>query len=364
MATRSNVRVLILSAAVICTSLAIAWSAFADRGWAAENACVLFRGKPAVRTVEHERNGKVERTDFYSDGGYGVTRCDAAGDVTFGQEVSRVAVPGGRRSLLPTTTVESIGNGVLRHRFIEYGDPDDPYWARQWATEGTAAQNAVVPPTQAITVASGDSVNATTAGTGCGDNSFSLLGPNGWGGHYIHFIYYASIPRSTDAQKSEARQRIFDGHTAWNSTVNPCGYDSQGNILGVWAGDAGRPASPTPDGLSVSDFGGQRSFGCPGALACAYTFRNANGTISESDIRFGYLVPWYYGSGAVPSTEYDLWSAASHEVGHRIGLGHVGNCDLTMGSPCGITGDSRERNLGSGDVLGMRYLYPTAITRR
>lgn len=48
---------------------------------------------------------------------------------------------------------------------------------------------------------------------------------------------------------------------------------------------------------------------------------------------------------------------AAHESGHELGLGHVASSWLTMG-PTLCAGCVRWRDLGRGDVLGMRAVYP------
>ncbi|HEX7292375.1 MAG TPA: matrixin family metalloprotease [Conexibacter sp.] len=67
--------------------------------------------------------------------------------------------------------------------------------------------------------------------------------------------------------------------------------------------------------------------------------------------------PRLAGTGDPTNLYYDLLSMAAHESGHELGLGHVASSWLTMG-PTLCAGCVRWRDLGRGDVLGMRAVYP------
>ena len=55
-------------------------------------------------------------------------------------------------------------------------------------------------------------------------------------------------------------------------------------------------------------------------LACAWTFTDAGGRIVETDQRYGSR--WRWSTRGRPG-HYDVESAAVHETGHSIGLGHI-----------------------------------------
>ena len=86
-------------------------------------------------------------------------------------------------------------------------------------------------------------------------------------------------------------------------------------------------------------------------LACTWTF---NSPISETDQRYNRAFRW---STTGRAGYYDVESAAAHETGHSIGLGHAGSSPfLTMYHQI-CAGCTRARTLARGDVRGMRALY-------
>jgi Matrixin len=120
------------------------------------------------------------------------------------------------------------------------------------------------------------------------------------------------------------------------------------------------------DSFNVVDFAADDNpLGCgTGTLACTETWFFP-GEIRESDTRFDSNFSWYSGTGGVVActlaagvSGYDVWSVATHETGHSLGLDHVPNSpDLTM-YPFSNNCDSGPRTLGLGDVRGLNTLYP------
>lgn len=314
--------------------------------------------------VRSERADRTEVTTHYRGGRYQVTRCDADGDLIVSQFVAPLRVPGGGTAPVRLAETKPDGDGVLATVYLEYGDAGEPVFAERWQKYGDRDRDAVLAPTRPENASSVSPNTAgpasVTAGSECTDGSYTFLGGR-WGPMYIYYVYFSSLPGSV-VEKESFRGRIFDGHTAWNSTVNSCGFQDGRDILGGWVGDLNRPASSTRDQFNVVDYGPTTVFcGSSTALACAYVW-TVNGNIQESDQRFSSAYPWFTGtSTSVPSSQYDLWSTASHETGHTIGLDHVTNCDLTMGAPCASPGLSGRRDLGRGDVLGMRARYPDGV---
>jgi hypothetical protein len=322
-----------------------------------EDAAPQLSSNSTTNVVRSEQGNRTEVTRHHGGGRYQVTRCDGSGDLIVSQLVAPVRVPGGGTSPVVLAETKPDGGGVLATRHIEYGDADEPVWAELWRRYGAQDRDAVIPPTGPAKPESASAgAAAATAGTECTDGSFTTLGGH-WGPIYTYYIHFASLPGSA-AQKDAFRDRIVAGHTVWNSTLNRCGFQDQRNVYGAYVADLARGASSTRDRFNVVDHGPTTVFcGSSTALACAYVWIE-NGQIQESDQRYSSAIPWYTGTGAVPSSQYDLWSTATHETGHTIGLGHTSNCDLTMGTPCGAPGQGHRRLLGRGDVLGMRYLYP------
>lgn len=90
-------------------------------------------------------------------------------------------------------------------------------------------------------------------------------------------------------------------------------------------------------------------------VACTYRWTK-NGYTSEADQVYSQSQSWWGGSGNPSNAYLDLQSFAAHESGHELGLSHSGGNWLTM-YPSTCAGCIRWRDLGRGDVLGMRSLY-------
>jgi len=109
-----------------------------------------------------------------------------------------------------------------------------------------------------------------------------------------------------------------------------------------------------PDGSSMVDRGGLGLCGSQVTLACAWTFTDAGGRIVETDQRYGSRWRW---STRGRAGHYDVESAAAHETGHSIGLGHTTTSRyLTMHHQL-CAGCTFARSLGRGDIRGLRKLY-------
>ena len=93
---------------------------------------------------------------------------------------------------------------------------------------------------------------------------------------------------------------------------------------------------------------------CNGAGYACYSGR----TIIESDVEFNDYFPW--GAYGEPNL-YDLESAAVHEFGHWLHLGHSSSwCGLSneasMCTGLGL-GELRKRTLAGDDKNGIKYIY-------
>ena len=101
--------------------------------------------------------------------------------------------------------------------------------------------------------------------------------------------------------------------------------------------------------------------GCSaGAIACtvdwAYVYSSGPNEIHEADTRFDLQYSWDDGQPAC-ILAYNEQSVATHEAGHALGLGHVSDSSQTMYSQSNFC-DTWPQTIGSGDILGMRSLYP------
>jgi hypothetical protein len=81
--------------------------------------------------------------------------------------------------------------------------------------------------------------------------------------------------------------------------------------------------------------------------------------IVDADMMFNPAQPF---STSTPplADHFDVQSMAGHEAGHVLGLDHNGIAH-TMMYPYGDTGDNQQRNLGVDDVVGVAFLYPSAV---
>ena len=346
-------------------------------GAAAAESCAPPGGHRSDEVVRgHQPNGDPELTERLDGGGYRVTRCDARGKVKIAQTVQPIPVPGGRTEYLAIEETEPLRDGELLTRFMRYPDARDPLWAENWKTERDATLARTLPVTGGrLEPAPGAEVpdeqtggGNGNPGTGCNNITYGLNGRKWSLRMFTYHTYYPSLPGPQD----QARSAIINGFNSWQNTINACNYSDGNNIIAMWAADATRPASASPDSYSVVDFGDMVSFGCTSsALACAYLF-GAAPNATETDIRFrsgclGQQEPkgcytWKVSDSQLGS--YDLWSVAAHEAGHSIGLTDLyGDAatstidELTMYGVASIN-TIHPRTLGAGDVLGMRRLYP------
>lgn len=94
-----------------------------------------------------------------------------------------------------------------------------------------------------------------------------------------------------------------------------------------------------------------------GVLGVTCTWSTSSGIAVESDQRYSNQHKWFAGN-TPPSNctdKFSLRSVATHEFGHAYGLGHSA-CKLTM-APSTQVCNAGGRNLGKGDVNGLRKLY-------
>ena len=87
------------------------------------------------------------------------------------------------------------------------------------------------------------------------------------------------------------------------------------------------------------------------------TFDRHTGVIVDADVEFNgedYLF-----AADVSNLAYDLQSAATHEVGHVLGLGHSGDPEATMYAKS-QPGETKKRDLESDDIAGIQESHPVA----
>lgn len=82
---------------------------------------------------------------------------------------------------------------------------------------------------------------------------------------------------------------------------------------------------------------------------------NANRTILEADFWFNDAMQWDT-TGNPVSSELDLESAALHEFGHWLGLGHDSEAGAVMYAS--LTTGTTKRALHPNDIAGISFIYP------
>lgn len=97
-----------------------------------------------------------------------------------------------------------------------------------------------------------------------------------------------------------------------------------------------------------------------GTLAATCTYKNAS-EISYASVRFNTAVySWYTGTSVTgcSGSKYDAQGVMTHEAGHVFGLGHVANSTYQVMKTSSGHCETSQRKLGSGDLAGMKHLYP------
>jgi hypothetical protein len=201
-----------------------------------------------------------------------------------------------------------------------------------------------------------------------------------------------SEPAQRDALRSPARRRVA-GASCTSAGAGTSAYSLEGSrvagpttahvntrgavVAGAatvlqYAFNAWKSADPNAPTITVASDGTATSpssnhldeimFGRLGlrTLGITYTWHWSTGEY-ESDIVFNTNVPWFQpateGSGCYQGVNaYDFQSAATHEIGHLYGLGHVPSLYNTM--YYAITkGETYKRSPATGDALGLRAIY-------
>jgi hypothetical protein len=276
--------------------------------------------------------GRDSVTEFFPDGGYRVTQCENGEPVT-ATTMARIATPTRAEPYVPVA-IETADTQV----FLLYGDPSEPRWAAAWREAGEEATRAAIapdapPPPPAVTRATDDS---------CRNGAYRIV-------NRLANPHYRYLARGLSTAR---RRAVMRGHHAWDETRNSCGYADQDNVASSYAGRTAGSVHTRADGRSVVDFGRLAGLcGNPATLACTWTFHRP---ITETDQRYNSAYRW---SQTGRADTYDVESAAAHETGHSIGLGHTSSSAFLTMYPQICAGCTRARTLARGDVRGMRASY-------
>jgi hypothetical protein len=271
-------------------------------------------------------------TEFFADGDYRVTECDARGEPARATTMARIVTPTRSEPYVPVA-IETGDTQV----FLLYGDPDEPRWAAAWREHGDDARRASVAPD-----AQPPGVTARAVDDSCRNGAYQAV-------NRLTDPRYRYLGRGLSAVR---RRAVIRGHHAWDETRNSCGYKDQSNVASSFAGATSRSVHSQADGRNVVDFGRLADLCGSGAtLACTWTF---NRPITETDQRYNSAFRW---STTGRAGTYDIESAAAHETGHSIGLGHTSASPFLTMYPQICAGCTRARTLARGDVRGLRAIY-------
>jgi hypothetical protein len=129
-------------------------------------------------------------------------------------------------------------------------------------------------------------------------------------------------------------RRILSGANTWRYGRNSCDFYQDGGVQILRGSDNGqRRADDWTDSVNTVDLGGDINLSgtCPGPgkIGCTHhrwAVVNGQKRLREIDVRLNPRKRWWTGLNPVPpeaaGSPYDLWSIATHEFGHAIGIAH------------------------------------------
>jgi matrixin len=214
----------------------------------------------------------------------------------------------------------------------------------------------------------GASALAQTAGAArasspnaCNDPAYNLEG-----GKWTHTVgwYFQSSSSPSYLSTSNVLTVIKRSWTNMTGAYNDCGLPDSVGATSKYLGSTNAPPNISKrgfcnngDGYNEVGFGPLPS----GALAVTCVYKNTKGNIVEADIRINSNETWALTVGSCKYWQELLEPTVTHEVGHVLGLAHVGEkkhgrltMSTTSDGPCA----NDETTLGWGDIRGLTALYP------
>jgi len=322
---------------------------------------------------EELANGDIVRTDHLKGTtSYRSTRCDSSGGFIESMLVGDIAGPDGKPVSVQLEHTVQAAEGSYRTAFSTYVDPSTPEGAALWNRAGGVEAIDVLPAVGADPEGtSGSSIRGTSSAKrkrrggrssvraraasdqGCSQTDYEL--EDNWGTDtHTYRINSSTVPTSIPGSPVSV---LISGRHTWNNTSNPCGLSDITDYIADYYSDTSAGA-PVQDSSNTTTFRYLSGLSCyqTGVVACTYRWFK-NGHILESDQVYSQSQSWWGGYGDPTGDYLDLFSYAAHESGHEGGLNHASGDWLTM-YPATCYGCIRWRDLGRGDVLGIRALYP------
>ncbi len=213
--------------------------------------------------------------------------------------------------------------------------------------------------------------NKTDALASCNDGAYNLDGGRHWNQTYDWYLGDGARPANLTT--SLTYSVLASAVNTITNTRNPCGLTDLVSASSSYQGVSTHESDIHitfgdsdcdffTDRQNVIDFGDLANDGNPPVAATCTWYGSQVGAeyILEADIKFN-VVDYQFTRDPGPNCtqHYDLESVAAHEFGHVYGLDHVdsdAHPTLTMrqgGSQC----TTFKRDLGLGDVVGLRQLY-------
>lgn len=198
----------------------------------------------------------------------------------------------------------------------------------------------------------------------CTDNRNALFGHK-W---FKDFNYWVNDTENlpSDISGGTFTTVVKDAAKMWQNGTNGCGVSVDVDRTNVWQGITTRNSNvngpegkcaKSGDGKNVVDFGVLPS-GLNGISCTRDSWRVGLDIAQESDVRINKQSGRWTTTSSGCKGKIDLRGVVNHELGHTMGLAHVGNGDsaLVMSTKRPACTFDR-RTLGKGDVTGLKRLY-------